>query len=144
MNQIKEIYVEIAKQFLDLNEANVDNMSNEAMNKIDEFLQTSASCSRLPNAVLSAIRDLITIILPRLISDTYTAINAIIALKEQIQNNRNSIFMGCYFAAKSRFKQELWRIFAGISITNSTSIRCAILNFLINSTSFYALNYTLF
>lgn len=110
-DEVKRAYVEVAKRLLGFGaDATIEAMTPAAMSKIDEFLNALTWCSRLPTSVLSAVRIVIGLLLPRDIGKTHEAINAIINLENQVKK-QNTIFMGCYFTTKNKYAQELLEIF---------------------------------
>lgn len=110
--EIKQVYISIADKLLGLGaDANENNMTDEAINVINEFLIAVSECSRIPNGILQAFRDLIGLLIKnKPIKDLYTALSMISDIEKSIKNQQ-SIFIGCYFAAKNKYAQELQRVF---------------------------------
>lgn len=110
--EVKKAYVEVAAKLLGLStDATIERMTPKAMDKIDEFLKTTYEQNSFPRQVLSITANIISLLLPRDASNAWEAIRAIQDMHEKI-NRINPIFIGVYLAAKHKFAQELWFIFA--------------------------------
>lgn len=110
-DEVKRAYVEVAKRLLGFGaDATIEAMTPAAMSKIDEFLNALTWCSRLPVSIVTAVGKVIGLLLPRNFSDAYNVINAIVELENKVKK-QNTIFMGCYFATKNKYAQELLEIF---------------------------------